>query len=47
MTMTPLCIVALVSLLAPGLALPAFAQEQEPAPAAASLEQAFPARAIA
>ena len=33
MTMTPLCIVALVGLLAPGLALPAFAQEQEPAPA--------------
>ena len=28
MTMTPLCIVALVGLLALGLALPAFAQEQ-------------------
>jgi len=44
MTMTQLRNVALVGLLALGLALPAFGQEQEPAPPAASLEQAFPAR---
>jgi hypothetical protein len=41
---TPLRNMVLAVLLALGLALPAFAQEQDPIPPAESLEQAFPAR---